>query len=70
MELEDFAPTEQQATRILNALWAEVYPDEGPRPVNWHPSRDLIQKINLPHVHGLGLKSTRIVVAWLRHKVA
>jgi hypothetical protein len=65
MELDDFSPNEHETRRILNALWDELHPADGPRPTYWRPSRREIKNLNLRIIHGLGIKAEEVIRRWL-----
>ena len=65
MDLEYFSPNDRETSRILDTLSKALYPAEGGRPKNWHPSRSQVRKLNLMLVDGIGPKSRAIVHEWL-----
>lgn len=63
-DLSAYCLNRNQESRILNALWAELY-DEWPRPRNWHPRPDEVAALRLEVVIGLGFVGQEIVRLWL-----
>jgi hypothetical protein len=56
MDLGEFSPNDHDITRILNALWNELYPAQGGRPKSWHPPQSQVRRLDLRLVHGIGAK--------------
>ena len=66
MNIGDYSPSDRETARILNALWEVLYPDNGSRPLGWHPSRDLVSRVDLHLLPGIGWRSRAIIANWLK----
>lgn len=66
MRIIDYCHYRHMESRILNALWEELHPRQGPRPMNWHPQPRTVAGLPLEALPGLGKSSVRIIRSWLK----
>lgn len=57
-------------SRVLNALWREVYPTRllADRPDDWEPDISVIAGLKLELIPHLGLTGRRCVEAWIKER--
>jgi hypothetical protein len=65
MNIEGYSPNPYQTMRIMSALWTRLHPDDGLRPMDWHPSRSEVRAINMKLLVGVGRLGSVILQQWL-----